>query len=53
MMGKPVVDDTRIPVELILRHLGAGDSEHQILAYYPRLTMDDIRVAPGRNCMML
>jgi len=45
MMGKPVIRGTRIPVELILRRLGAGDSEQQILADHPRLTPDDIRAA--------
>jgi uncharacterized protein (DUF433 family) len=45
MMGKPVLEGTRIPVELILRRLGAGDSEQQILADHPRLTPDDIRSA--------
>ena len=45
MMGKPVIRGTRIPVELILRRLGAGDSEQQILADHPRLTRDDIRAA--------
>ena len=47
MMGKPVIKGTRIPVELILRHLGAGDSEQQILADVPRLTNGDIRAAPA------
>lgn len=45
MMGKPVIKGTRIPVELILRRLGAGDDERQILVDYPRLTVDDIRAA--------
>ena len=40
MMGKPVLKGTRIPVELILRHLGSGDSEQQILADHPRLTIN-------------
>ncbi len=44
-MGKPVVKGTRIPVELILRRLGAGDSEQQVLADYPALTIEDIRAA--------
>ena len=30
---------------MILRRLGAGDSEQQILADHPRLTPDDIRAA--------
>ncbi|MCB1890511.1 MAG: DUF433 domain-containing protein [Rhodocyclaceae bacterium] len=45
MMGKPVVKGTRIPVELILRRLGAGDGDAQILADYPTLSIEDIRAA--------
>ncbi len=45
MMGKPVIKGTRVPVELILRRLGAGDDRNQILADYPQLTEDDIRAA--------
>jgi len=45
MMGKPVIKGTRVPVELILRRLGAGDDQDQILADYPHLTEADIRAA--------
>ena len=45
MDGKPVVRGTRIPVELVLRKLGAGISTEAILADHPRLTLDDIRAA--------
>jgi len=45
MGGKPVIRGTRIPVELILRKLGAGMSGAAILADHPRLTLDDIRAA--------
>jgi uncharacterized protein (DUF433 family) len=45
MMGKPVIRGTRISVELILRRLGAGDSEGQILTDHPRLKPDDSRAA--------
>lgn len=45
MSGKPVVRGTRIPVELILRKLGAGMSAEAILVDHPRLTLDDIRAA--------
>jgi uncharacterized protein (DUF433 family) len=43
MLGKPVVRGTRIPVELILRKLSEGATEADLLAGYPRLTMEDIR----------
>jgi uncharacterized protein (DUF433 family) len=45
MVGKPVIRGTRLTVELILRKLGAGLSEEQILEDYPRLTREDIRAA--------
>jgi len=45
MAGKPVIRGTRIPVELILRKLGAGMSDATIVADHPRLTTDDIRAA--------
>ena len=45
MDGKPVIRGTRIPVELVLRKLGAGKSAEEILADHPRLTRDDIRAA--------
>jgi uncharacterized protein (DUF433 family) len=45
MGGKPVVRGTRVPVELILRKLGAGMSPESILADHPRLTHDDIHAA--------
>ena len=49
MMGKPVVKGTRIPVELILRRLGAGDGDAQILADYPTLSIEDIQRVVSRH----
>jgi uncharacterized protein (DUF433 family) len=50
MGGKPVIRGTRVPVELVLRKLGAGMAVEAILADHPRLTADDIRAADvGRN----
>jgi uncharacterized protein (DUF433 family) len=43
MGGKPVIRGTRIPVELILRKLGASMSPEAILADHPRLTLEDVR----------
>ena len=37
--------DTRIPVELILRKLGEGMTERDLLDAYPNLTVADIRAA--------
>jgi uncharacterized protein (DUF433 family) len=45
MLGKPVIRGTRITVELILRKLGEGATEAQLLEAYPRLTLQDIRAA--------
>ena len=45
MGGKPVVRDTRITVEQILRKLGEGLTTDQILADHPRLTLEDIQAA--------
>ena len=45
MNGKPVIRGTRVPVELILRKLGAGIPPEAILADHPRLTHDDILAA--------
>ena len=45
MGGKPVIRGTRIPVELILRKLGAGMSADAVLADHPKLTLGDIRAA--------
>ncbi|MGO8866996.1 MAG: DUF433 domain-containing protein [Alphaproteobacteria bacterium] len=45
MGGKPVICGTRIPVELVLRKLGAGMTADAILADHPKLTLEDIRAA--------
>lgn len=45
MLGKPVIRGTRIPVELIVRKLGEGAAEADLLDAYPRLTIDDIKAA--------
>lgn len=47
MMGKPVIRGTRVPVELILRKLGEGATEADLLDAYPRLTKADIQAALG------
>ena len=45
MLGKPVIRETRIPVELILRKLSEGASDTELLDAYPRLTREDIQAA--------
>jgi uncharacterized protein (DUF433 family) len=53
MNGKPVVRGTRVPVELVLRKLGAGTSPEAILADHPRLTLEDIHAAQGSEARRL
>ncbi len=43
MQGKPVIRNTRIPVELLLRKLAEGATVEDLLDAYPRLTKDDIQ----------
>lgn len=45
MLGKPVIRGTRITVELILRKLGEGATEHDLLEAYPQLKKEDIQAA--------
>ena len=42
MQGKPVVRNTRLPVELVLRKLAEGATIEDLLDAYPRLIKDDI-----------
>jgi uncharacterized protein (DUF433 family) len=43
LAGKPTVRGTRVPVELVLRHLARTLDPADVLRAYPRLTEDDIR----------
>lgn len=43
MQGKPVVRNTRIPVELVLRKLAEGATAEELMDGYPRLTREDIQ----------
>lgn len=45
MMGKPVIKGTRIPVELVLEKVAAGESFEQIIEEHPRLTRNGILAA--------
>ena len=45
MMGKPVVAGTRIPVELILEKLAAGETIDQLIEAHPRLSKGGILAA--------
>ena len=45
MMGKPVLKGTRITVEHVLRELGGGAGEGDLLKAHPRLTAEHLRAA--------
>ena len=45
MLGKPVIAGTRIPVELILEKLGAGETVDELLLDYPQLTREAVQAA--------
>jgi uncharacterized protein (DUF433 family) len=43
LVGKPVVRGTRIPVELVLKHLAHNPDLNELFAAYPRLTVEDVK----------
>ena len=45
MLGKPVVQGTRITVELILERLAAGETTEDLLVAYPRLSRNAVQAA--------
>ena len=45
MMGKPVIEGTRITVELILTRLSEGRSVDDIVEEYPHVTRDQVVAA--------
>jgi len=45
MGGRPCIKGTRLPVEHIIRYLGAGDAIEDVLASYPFLTREDVLAA--------
>ena len=53
MLGKPVIEGTRIPVELIIRKLSEGATDTDLLDAYPRLTSADIQAALAYAADML
>lgn len=42
LFGKPIIMNTRIPVDLILEKLAVGDSFDDLLDAYSKITRDDI-----------
>ncbi|HEY1708018.1 MAG TPA: DUF433 domain-containing protein [Rhizomicrobium sp.] len=45
MAGKPVIRGTRVPVDMILRKLGAGLSIEDILHDHPHIVREDVNAA--------
>ena len=45
MLGKPVIKNTRIPIDLLLEKLGDGETIDDLLEAYPTITKDDIYAA--------
>ncbi len=43
LFGKPVIKGTRIPVDLILEKLAAGETVDQLLKAYPRINAESIQ----------
>jgi uncharacterized protein (DUF433 family) len=43
LFGKAVIKGTRIPVDLILEKLAAGETIAQLLKAYPRITAESIQ----------
>ncbi len=45
MMGKPVIEGTRITVELVLEKLAAGETPAQIVGAHPGITEEGVLAA--------
>lgn len=45
MIGKPVIKGTRMPIEIIVEKIAAGETVPRLLDDYPFLKEDDIRAA--------
>jgi uncharacterized protein (DUF433 family) len=45
MVGKPVINGTRIPVDAIIRRFAEGMNIKEILEDYPNITREDILAA--------
>lgn len=45
MMGKPVIKNTRIPVDLLLEKLAEGETINDLLEAYPHIKKEDIYAA--------
>jgi len=51
--GKPVFKNTRIPIYVILQMIRDNASFDQIIQEYPRLTIEDIKIALDYSMYLL
>ena len=51
--GKPVFRNTRIPIYIILQMIRDNASFDQIIQEYPRLTIEDIKIALDYSMYLL
>jgi uncharacterized protein (DUF433 family) len=42
MYGKPVIKGTRVPVDLLLDKMAAGETVEDLLGAYPKITLEHI-----------
>ncbi|MEX2379996.1 MAG: DUF433 domain-containing protein [Vicingaceae bacterium] len=42
LYGKPVIKNTRVPVDLILKKLASGDTINDLIEAYPKIKKEDI-----------
>jgi uncharacterized protein (DUF433 family) len=42
LFGKPIIINTRIPVDLILEKLAVGDTIDDLIDAYPNITREDV-----------
>jgi len=45
MSGQPCIRGTRVPVSMIVRLLGRGETLADVLEAYPSITAEDVRAA--------
>jgi uncharacterized protein (DUF433 family) len=53
LVGKPVIEGTRISVELVIDLLARGYSKEQILEQYDHITLEDIQACLNYASEML
>jgi uncharacterized protein (DUF433 family) len=49
MVGKPVIEDPRMPVDLVIAKLAANPDLDEFLADYPHLTLEQVKACATRR----